>query len=89
MQDDLLWVYEGLTQYYGDVLGARSAMWTPDQYRATLAEAAAFLGISQRAAVDPRPECCVEATLLADNVEIWHRPARLRSTFFAPQPRVR
>ena len=26
MQDDLLWVYEGMTQFYGYVLGARSGM---------------------------------------------------------------
>ena len=27
---DLLWVYEGMTQYWGDVLAARSALWTPE-----------------------------------------------------------
>jgi predicted metalloprotease with PDZ domain len=30
MQDDLLWVYEGLTQYYGLVLAARSGLWSPE-----------------------------------------------------------
>ncbi len=29
MQDDLLWVYEGLTEYYGDVLAVRSGWRTP------------------------------------------------------------
>ena len=29
MQNDLIWVYEGLTQYYGDVLAARSGFLTP------------------------------------------------------------
>lgn len=29
----LLWVYEGLTSYYDDVLSARSGMTTPEQYR--------------------------------------------------------
>jgi predicted metalloprotease with PDZ domain len=43
MQDDLLWVYEGLTSYLGDVLTARSGLWTPDQYRQALAEIAAEL----------------------------------------------
>ncbi len=33
MQDDLLWVYEGLTQYYGEVLTARAGMRTPEQTR--------------------------------------------------------
>ena len=41
MQDDLLWVYEGLTQYYGEVLTARSGMRTPAQTRDLLARVAA------------------------------------------------
>lgn len=43
MKGDLLWVYEGLTQYLGDVLAVRSGIWTPEQYRAALAASAAFL----------------------------------------------
>lgn len=43
MQDDLLWVYEGLTQYFGDVLAARSGLMTPDQFRSMLANTAANL----------------------------------------------
>ena len=31
MQDDLLWVYEGLTEYYGDVLATRAGFRTPAQ----------------------------------------------------------
>ncbi|MGO8933367.1 MAG: M61 family metallopeptidase [Terracidiphilus sp.] len=44
MQDDLLWVYEGLTEYLGPLLGARSGLFTPEQYREYLAGAAAMLG---------------------------------------------
>src|SRR4051812_19004225 len=43
MQDDLLWVYEGLTEYLGDVLTARSGLWTPQEYRDELARLAAML----------------------------------------------
>ena len=43
MKDDLLWVYEGLTQYYGVMLAARSGFWTPAQLRETLAATAAYL----------------------------------------------
>ncbi len=43
MKGELLWVYEGLTQYLGDVLAARSGIWTADQYRAYLAASAASL----------------------------------------------
>lgn len=44
MQDDLLWVYEGLTDYLGPMLGARSGLATPEQYREMLASTAAMLG---------------------------------------------
>jgi predicted metalloprotease with PDZ domain len=43
MQDDLLWVYEGLTQYLGEVLTARSSLLTPEQARDSLALTAAAL----------------------------------------------
>lgn len=33
MRDSLLWVYEGLTDYYGNVLTARSGLRTPEQAR--------------------------------------------------------
>jgi len=43
MKGDLLWVYEGLTQYYGVMLAARSGFWSPAQLRETLAATAAYL----------------------------------------------
>jgi len=41
MHGDLLWVYEGLTEYLGEVLTARSGIYTPEQFRDALALAAA------------------------------------------------
>ncbi len=46
MRNDLLWVYEGLTDYYGNVLAARSGMRTPEQARDVLAQIAANFEIS-------------------------------------------
>jgi predicted metalloprotease with PDZ domain len=43
MQDDFLWVYEGLTSYLGDTLSARSGIRTADQFRDNLASMAARL----------------------------------------------
>jgi predicted metalloprotease with PDZ domain len=43
MQDDLLWVYEGLTNYLGEVLTGRSGLRTQDQERDELALTAAAL----------------------------------------------
>jgi predicted metalloprotease with PDZ domain len=53
MRGDLLWVYEGLTEYLGDVLATRSGLWTPEQYREALAETAAML--DHRAGREWRP----------------------------------
>lgn len=41
MQDSLLWVYEGQTEYWGNVLAARSGLWTPEQARDDLAQVVA------------------------------------------------
>jgi predicted metalloprotease with PDZ domain len=46
MRNDLLWVYEGLTDYYGNVLAARSGMRTPEQARDVFAQIAANFEIS-------------------------------------------
>ncbi len=43
MIGDLLWVYEGLTDYLGKVLTARSGLWTSEQARDVLAFTAAML----------------------------------------------
>ncbi len=43
MIGDLLWVYEGLTEYLGNVLAERSGIWTDEQYREALAGTAAML----------------------------------------------
>jgi len=44
METDLLWGYEGLTDYLGPMLAARSGLWTPDEYHEYLASIAASLG---------------------------------------------
>ena len=46
MRNDLLWVYEGLTDYYGNVLTARSGMRTLEQGRDDIARIAASFEIS-------------------------------------------
>lgn len=53
MRDDLLWVYEGLTQYYGYVLTARSGLRTPEQTRDLMAGIAADFAISPARTWDP------------------------------------
>ncbi|HEX8872024.1 MAG TPA: hypothetical protein VF758_04620, partial [Candidatus Acidoferrum sp.] len=43
LKGDLLWVYEGLTEYYGVMLAARSGFWTPEKLREYLASTTAAL----------------------------------------------
>jgi predicted metalloprotease with PDZ domain len=41
MKGEMLWVYEGLTNYLGEILTPRSGLWTPEEYRESLANTAA------------------------------------------------
>ena len=41
MKAELLWVYEGLTEYLGDVLPTRSGLWTAEMFREVIAEVGA------------------------------------------------
>src|SRR5438270_1384741 len=43
MHGDLLWVYEGLTDYLGNILAGRTGLRSPDQFRENLAYTAAML----------------------------------------------
>jgi predicted metalloprotease with PDZ domain len=43
MKGDLLWVYEGLTEYLGEILTPRSGLWTPQDFLDSLARDAAAL----------------------------------------------
>jgi predicted metalloprotease with PDZ domain len=47
MKDDLLWDYEGFTEFAGPLLAARSGLWTAEEYRANLANISATLGLGR------------------------------------------
>jgi predicted metalloprotease with PDZ domain len=44
METDMLWVYEGLTNYLGHILATRAGLWTTEDYDRYLATDAATLG---------------------------------------------
>jgi predicted metalloprotease with PDZ domain len=44
MRDDLLWDYEGFTEFTGPLLAARSGLWTAEDYHNNLANISAALG---------------------------------------------
>jgi predicted metalloprotease with PDZ domain len=64
MKGNLLWVYEGLTQYYGEVLTPRSGLLTPDEFREELAREAAMLDTRAGRAWRPLQDTADEAQLL-------------------------
>lgn len=71
MDTGMLWVYEGLTTYWGYVLAARSGLWSPEDFRARLAQRAAVLdhrgGRSWRSLEDT----AVSAQLLYSAQQAW------------------
>lgn len=76
MKDDLLWVYEGLTEYLGEMLTARSGLWTPEEYREELAYQAAFLDNRPGRTWRPLQDANDEAQLLynaRDDWDSWRR----------------
>ena len=64
MKGDLLWVYEGLTQYLGEILTPRSGLRTPEEFREALAEQAAALDRESGRTWRPLEDTAVAAQLL-------------------------
>ncbi len=64
MQGDLLWVYEGLTEYLGEILTPRSSLTTPEEFREDLAIEAAKLDRKTGRAWRPLEDTAVAAQLL-------------------------
>jgi predicted metalloprotease with PDZ domain len=77
MKGELLWVYEGLTQYLGKLLPYRSGLWTPEYYR----ESAALVAMSlvnrgPGRAWRPLEDTAVAAQILYGSPEAWKSARR-------------
>ncbi len=72
MKDDLLWIYEGLTNYLGTVLTARSGLRTPDQERDDLGLTAAALDHTPGRAWRNLQDTADAAPQLYFSPEAWH-----------------
>lgn len=70
MKGDLLWVYEGMTQFWGEVLAARSGLATQEEFRQDLANYAATLSLGGR---DWRPveDTAVSVSVLRGTSRTW------------------
>jgi predicted metalloprotease with PDZ domain len=71
MQDDLLWVYEGLTEYLSYVLAARAGLWTPEQFRDALAGTASSMALTPGRSWRPLQDTADEAQVLYYTPEAW------------------
>lgn len=71
MKDDLLWVYEGMTQYWGDVLTARTGLRTPEQYREALAFSAASLDEQPGRTWRNLQDTAIASSILRDVTPEW------------------
>lgn len=68
---ELLWVYEGMTQYMGNVLAARDGMWTPQQYREELALTAANLDYKPGRLWRSTDDTAIAASVLRGGNPAW------------------
>ena len=83
MDGGLLWVYEGLTQYLGEVLAARSGVWTPEEWRQNAAETAASMDATPGRKWRPLEDTATAAQLLYDDRSDWRNIRR--GTDFYPE----
>ncbi|MFZ3210177.1 MAG: M61 family peptidase [Terriglobales bacterium] len=76
MKDELLWVYEGLTQYWATILSGRSGLWTREQTRQHLAIITAELDTTAGRTWRPLIDTAVAAQILylaPPEWEAWRR----------------
>ncbi len=83
MKGELLWVYEGLTTYLGQVLTARAGMWTAEQYRDAMAITAADMDHRPGRAWRPLRDTADQAQVLYNTGSGWSNYRR--SVDFYPE----
>jgi len=70
-QGSLLWVYEGMTQYLGNVLAARSGLKNQEQYREILAISAAELDYKPGRDWRTTEDTAIAASILRGGSRVW------------------
>jgi predicted metalloprotease with PDZ domain len=83
MQDDLLWVYEGMTQFYGELSAARSGIWTSQQWLDSLADTYAALDTTRGRDTTPLLDTAAAAPVLYSAGREWS--SYRRSVDFYPE----
>ncbi len=70
-QGSLLWVYEGMTQYLGNILAARSNLKSQSNYRDMLAMSAAQLDYKPGREWRPTEDTAIAASILRGGAPAW------------------
>jgi predicted metalloprotease with PDZ domain len=71
MKGDLLWVYEGLTEYLGHVLPSRSGLWTAEDFRESLASVVADFELQAGRQWRPLVDTAVAVQLTYPSPRAW------------------
>lgn len=87
MKGELLWVYEGLTEYLGMVLAPRATLWTPDEFRDTLANMAANMDHTAGRNWRPLADTAVGAPVAYGSPRHW-RAYRRATDFYIEGPLI-
>jgi predicted metalloprotease with PDZ domain len=78
----MLWVYEGMTEYLGNVLAARSGLKTQAQYRDVLAMTASDLDTTPGRSWRPTLDTAVAASILRGGNVPWYNWRRGQDYYF-------
>ena len=76
IDSSMLWVYEGLTNFLGDTVAARSGLWTPEQARDHLAWDAANLNAQPGRRWRPMVDTATAAQILYGAADAWQGDRR-------------
>jgi predicted metalloprotease with PDZ domain len=76
MDDSLLWVYEGMTEFWGQLLPVRAGITTPETYRDELASVVAYYQIQSGARWRPLADTAVAAQDLYNAPSAWSSSRR-------------
>lgn len=82
MLDEMLWVYEGLTEYLSDVLSVRSGLLTPTEFREEFARLAALMDTHTAREWRSLRDTTVSAQLLYYQSRAWAARLRRQDDFY-------
>jgi predicted metalloprotease with PDZ domain len=82
MRGELLWVYEGLTEYLGDVLATRSGLWSQDDFRDEWARIAASMDAHRGREWRSLQDATIAAQLLYAQGYSWAARLRRQEDFY-------